>query len=207
MSILLLLILIIVVIIIFCLLAKLEVEIKIILKNGVNYSFLIIRLLRGILRLRINLSFKGLNQNFFSIILRKTDSSLDKETSLEEVFKFFQKNHKRLLSNAGISKYLFSKTEIRSLSLNLEIGTGDAAQTAIISGAIIFIFSTIQFYIRNRYSLGSQILQVIPYFQRQVFNMDLDCIIHLRIGHIIIAGIRIIGGKLKGGERSGRTSY
>jgi len=179
------------------LLIELEIEVKILLKNGVNYSFIVLRLFRGILRFRINLTLRKAREGFYSLILRKTDSKLDKETSLEEVFKLIKKNYKKLLNQGGIGKYLLSKTRISNLSLNLELGTGDAAQTAIISGAIAFTFSSIQSYIINRYSLSTQALRVFPYFNRRVFNMDLDCIIHLRIGHIIIAGIKIIGRKIK----------
>lgn len=179
-------------------LIELETEIKIILKDGENYSFIAFRLFGGILRLRLNLTLDKKRKGFYSLILRKTDSKLDKETSLEEVFKLIKKNYKKLFSQVDVVKYLLSKAKISNLSLNLELGTGDAAQTAIISGAIAFIFSAIQSYIVNRYSLGPQALRVLPCFNYIVFNMDLDCIIHLRIGHIIFAGTRIIGRKIKG---------
>lgn len=180
------------------LLAELEIEIKIVLKNGVNYSFIVLKLFRGILRFRLNLNLDGSKEGFYSFILRKLDSKLDNKTSLEEVFKLVKKNYKKLPGQADTAKYILSKTRVSNLSLNLELGTGDAAQTAIISGAIAFIFSALQSYIRTRYSLGPQALRVLPYFNHRVFNMDLDCIIHLRIGHIIIAGTRIIGSKIKG---------
>jgi len=194
-------------VIILCLLVQLEIEIKILLKEGSNYSFIALRVFRGILRFRINLSIEKPNEDFYSLILRKTDSKLDKKTSLKEVFKLFNSNYKFFVQNIDIIKYILSKIKVSNISLNLEIGTGDAAETAIISGAVIFIFSAIQSYVINRYSSKPQPIRILPYFETKVFNMDLNCIIHLRIGHIIIAGIRIIGRIIKGGDRIGGTSH
>ncbi len=47
------------------LLAELEIEIKIVLKNGVNYSFIVLKLFRGILRFRLNLNQDGSKEGIY----------------------------------------------------------------------------------------------------------------------------------------------
>ena len=47
---------------------------------------------------------------------------------------------------------------------------------------------------------------LIPYYEGKKFNMELNCIINVKLGYIIITKIRMLMYNLKGGEISGRTS-
>lgn len=77
---------------------------------------------------------------------------------------------------------LFSRSKIDVHQLRLEIGTGDAAETGIMVGFLwggIGLFSPILFH-RNKFAP-----QIIPAYNRQVFNMEFCGILEVRPVHII----------------------
>jgi len=178
------------------LLIKIQVEIKIIIKNGRNYSFVIFRLLR-LLRIRINLSVEKDEKGQAAIFIRKTDSDVHKKTPIEQVFKRI----KRMVRIHGKYKeqinYMKSKVKVNSFYVRFRYGTGDAASTALALGGLYAFFSALILYLKQSYKLQKQRLSILPYFQGPMLDLDLDCIINFKIGHIIITGLKMLMKKVK----------
>jgi len=177
-------------------LSRVQIEIKVIIKNGRNFSFVIFRLLR-LLRIRMNLSVRKDEKGLVSLTFRKTDSDIQKKASVEQAFEFM----KKLVNFAGKYKehinYLKNKVRVNSLSVRSRIGTGDAASTALAIGGFFAFFSIISRHLNEYYYLQKRKLDVLPHFQGPLFDLDLDCIINFKIGHIIITGLKMLMKKVK----------
>ena len=180
----------------FLLLLKIQIEVKVIIKDGKNFSFAVLRFM-GLFRLRLNLSIGKNKRGDISLTLRKSDSDLDQKTSLEEAWEMLR----RLVPLVGKYKeplrFLKSKIQFHNFSLLTKIGTGDAAVTSLTIGVFYAFFSLVKRILDQNYHLQNSKLVVLPYFQGLLFDLDLDCIINFRFGHIIITGLKML---LKNGE-------
>ncbi|MFL6557812.1 MAG: DUF2953 domain-containing protein, partial [Bacillus sp. (in: firmicutes)] len=92
-----------------------------------------------------------------------------------------------------IVKSFFRKVSIKKLDWDTLIGAGDAAHTGMITGAIWAlkgsIIGIISHYLRLR---EVPKVTVTPHFQAAVIQTRLTCIIQFRIGHAILAGLKLI---------------
>ncbi|MDR6224553.1 DUF2953 domain-containing protein [Desmospora profundinema] len=88
------------------------------------------------------------------------------------------------------------------LTWKSHLGTGDAAETGVLTGLawgvktslVGFMGSYIRWVVRPH-------LDVVPYFQERRLETDLDCMIRFRLGHAILAVIRLLTRmRGKGGE-------
>ncbi|MBS4026749.1 MAG: DUF2953 domain-containing protein [Clostridia bacterium] len=93
-----------------------------------------------------------------------------------------------------------------------KIGLDDAAVTGIFTGLLWSVKGIVYSVIcqMEHRHMGKVELNVIPNFKQKLFEVHLDCIFKFTIGHIIIAGIKLIFFLLffwlKGGETIGRPS-
>jgi len=106
----------------------------------------------------------------------------------------------------SIHNYLYKKIEITKLNLETKIGLGDAALTAVSTGIVWSLKSTLISCILNLKKIKNINLEVVPAYNNTTLEIYLDCIIKLKIVYIIIAGINGLRAKLKGGEVHVRTS-
>lgn len=184
-----------------------ELDIKIRVQNKKNNIFLIIRLFKGLIRIRFNLSLEALEKGALHLIIRKTDSDFEHSLKLEEIFDMFKRSRIKYTKFSGHLKYLASKINIQNLNVDMKFGLRDAAQTALVYGSTITILSSIKAYLLNKFGLKNFSIKLIPYFNDTKLDLTLGCIINIRLGHIIITGIRMLLHSIKGGDIDGRTSY
>lgn len=98
-----------------------------------------------------------------------------------------------------IRKFL-KKVTIKKWEWQTMIGVGDAAYTGMATGAVWAIKSGIIGILSNylRFKTMPQ-LSVIPHFQAAVIQTQFSCIFQFRIGHAMLAGLKLIkfwrGGK------------
>lgn len=100
-----------------------------------------------------------------------------------------RKEKYRLLSTL---KYIAGKTTIRKLNLRLTLGTGDAAETGVLYGAAWIVIGSIMTLTGSLVKMRGIRIKVVPIFDQVLLRADLSCIIHIRLGHIINTGIRVI---------------
>lgn len=113
----------------------------------------------------------------------------------------------------NVFKYILSKTRIDSLRCHTEVGLDDAALTAIAAGIIWAIKSNLICIIAKKIVPENIVLDVDTNYSKIIFEIDLHCIIRIRIANIIIAGTKVLylfcvnAIFKKGGEGNERTSY
>lgn len=101
------------------------------------------------------------------------------------------------------SKQLLSAFSVQKFRWKTRIGTGDAALTGVLVGVSYALFGVIAKIMESRLTfLQPPELQVIPDFQENQLQMDLDCIVKTRLGQAIYAVARVVillqRGKMRG---------
>ncbi|MDR3602206.1 MAG: DUF2953 domain-containing protein [Desulfosporosinus sp.] len=100
-----------------------------------------------------------------------------------------------LLSYLGRVKSQFYRgIHCKGINWQIEIGYKDAAQTAIAAGAFwsMLGFALAHLYQQVTVEVPCPALVVVPQFKKEGFRCDIQCIFHLRMGHIIFAGINLL---------------
>lgn len=101
----------------------------------------------------------------------------------------------------SITNYIIRKLMINSIVCHTEIGTGDAAQTAIMAGLIWSIKSSVFPIITKHYELSDLSIDVVPNYDSRVFKTSTDCIFSIRLGHIMIIRAKILLIQIKDGVK------
>ncbi|MDD3023930.1 MAG: DUF2953 domain-containing protein [Syntrophomonadaceae bacterium] len=94
---------------------------------------------------------------------------------------------------ARLLKYIL----IDELNWKTVIGMEDAMYTALSTGSIWACKGTLISYLKNKQRLKQFEINVEPDFSAQVLLSELDCIIKLRIGHIIHIAVLLLNLLLK----------
>lgn len=91
-----------------------------------------------------------------------------------------------------ITKSFLKKVKVEKFRWKTSIGTGDAAETGLICGLIWGVKGSVAGMISNYMTLKSiPRIQVSPSFNRKIFSLSFQCIVRMRIGNLIVAGIRL----------------
>lgn len=118
-------------------------------------------------------------------------TSLHEEDALSSV-KDIKNIIEHVFNLKGIVLRFLKKIRIKQFEWNTVIGTGDAASTGVVSGAAWAIKGNIIGIISNFFTLHVHPkLAITPDFQRAIANTNLKCMIQVRVGHAILAGIQI----------------
>ncbi|AOT68125.1 hypothetical protein Gferi_00135 [Geosporobacter ferrireducens] len=113
---------------------------------------------------------------------------------------FFERYYKVLL-------YISKKIVLKSFQWKTILGTGDAAITGTIIGVVWAVKGILVSILQNHIRCEDIDILVNPSFQEQRFITNLDSIIHVKTGHIIIAALKLgIVFIIKGGEGNGSSS-
>ena len=82
----------------------------------------------------------------------------------------------------------------KAIKWRIEIGYKDAQHTAVAAGAFwtMIGFALSRLYRQVTVEVSNPELIVVPQFKKEGFFCDIQCIFHLRIGHIIFIGINVL---------------
>ncbi|GAA0380324.1 DUF2953 domain-containing protein [Bacillus horti] len=115
--------------------------------------------------------------------------------TLSDVVTSFQKLHDFIQKVYGlhiIVKHLLKNVRLKQLEWKSTIGTGDAAETGMLSGLAWGIKASFVGFFASYTTLQClPNVQVISSFQQKKMDSNFVCMFRLRIGHAILAGIRI----------------
>lgn len=139
--------------------------------------------------------------NFFKLDITKS------KIEREKVQKSINKIEKKMIRDSNnfdiktLKALKYLNLELKKLNLNVIIGLQDAASCAICVGTISSLIAII---LRNFLNQSNDnFWKVIPVYQnRNLLNVNLDCIFNLKLLHIIYT----IYFLKKKGEKNGRTS-
>lgn len=98
----------------------------------------------------------------------------------------------RIVGLQKIMKQFMAKIKIVKFSWWSRIGTGDAAETGVLSGIVWGIKGGIVMLLSHFMSLRSKpAIQIEPSFIQACLYTEFECIVQFRIGNAILAGIRM----------------
>lgn len=130
---------------------------------------------------------------------------------IEEIKRMYHKSRLIIHKYKKSFEYILSKVKLDSLSWETELGLEDAALTAICTGALWSVKYNILSAISQRSSPRKTYINVVPNYSNIIFEVDLNCIIRVRIANIIITAMRLVFLLLvyyiseNGSERNERT--
>lgn len=105
--------------------------------------------------------------------------------------------HRKYGRYTFVLAYLFRRTKIRRFRWHSEIGTGNAYQTGLATGMAWTLKSTlVQGLFAYTVPLAKPELVVFPNYQQHRLYTLLDCLIEIRLGHLLMAGLKAVKGKL-----------
>jgi hypothetical protein len=90
--------------------------------------------------------------------------------------------------------YLLGRTSLRRLDWHTEIGTGEPAQTGVLTGVLWGIKGSLLSYFYALLAPGGEQprLTIRPSFERACFNVSIDCILEFRLGYLFCTGLKAI---------------
>ena len=71
----------------------------------------------------------------------------------------------------------------QKINIQLELGTGEAASTALICGSVQMLFNSI--FAVNQNKIEEHSIMLYPQFNSIIFHLHLDCIIKFKLANII----------------------
>lgn len=89
---------------------------------------------------------------------------------------------------SSLSKHLV----INKVLFETEYGLSDAAKTGMSYGAVWGVVSSMLSAVDNFSEIKKLTLNICPVFDRECFNMRTNCIISLKLAHIISIGVKIL---------------
>ncbi len=123
--------------------------------------------------------------------IKKTDA-ITVQTMVDS-FQHFKEFLRHVIGFHKIVKRFFQKVSIYDLKWHTDIGVGDAAYSAQLTGVLWTIKGSIMGLIGNYMKLKQMPkLSVHPHFQEVFSYTYFSCMISFRIGHAIIAGLMLI---------------
>jgi hypothetical protein len=180
------------------------ISLKVSQRNEENDTRLIVSLLKGLLKFKIEIPKLALteiaNQPGIEVVGQVETAEGAPVKELKERAKISTVVHKlKIIKDFidnywGVVSYLLKAIKINKFSWVTEFGTGDAAVTGVATGVVWTLKGGILSILSRYLTLKDKKpeLQVIPRFQQGGLYLDLNCIFAIRIGHIIIATIRFV---------------
>ncbi|MEK5441522.1 MULTISPECIES: DUF2953 domain-containing protein [unclassified Fredinandcohnia] len=158
----------------------------------------------GLIRYTINVPMVAVDKESPSIVFKKEQKASVSTGANKKKEKFSVKN---LLADYHDSKLILSrvvdmipivrsflkKISVTKFEWHSHIGVGDAAHTGVLTGLGWSIKGTIVGLISHHLNLKTHPdYSITPSFQFVVSETSLRCMFHFRIGHAMVAGIRVI---------------
>lgn len=160
----------------------------------------------GLIKYKMNIPLIKIDDDSPSIVVKgnsqmgdsnDNDSSMNVEQISKETIMTKLTNAKEIIDhvfslNVIVSKFL-KRIVIKTFEWHSLVGVGDAAHTGVITGALWMIKGNVVGMLSNFFRLKEMpVLSVTPHFQLAVIQTRITCIFQFRIGHAILAGLKLI---------------
>lgn len=164
----------------------------------------------GLIRYKIELPLIKIDDNSPTIVVKQKtgtdEEEINKDTKqfgaedLLSSFHDMKELLQKVISLHKIVKKFLRKVTIQKMEWNTTFGLGDAAYTGMLTGAFWAVKGSLIGVVSHYMKLKSYpILSITPQFQFALSQTSISCIFYFRIGHAMLAGIKLIkywkGGK------------
>lgn len=159
----------------------------------------------GLIRYKISVPLIKIDKDSPSIVYKeKVKTGQQETTKKEDVKNFSTEDLVNNLSNAnkifthvfGLHKIIrrfLKKVSVQKMEWHTNAGIGDAAYTGMLIGALWTVKGGLIGIISHYMKLKEMpIISVTPNFQRAISQTRLLCMIQFRIGHAMLAGIKLV---------------
>ncbi|UCZ52285.1 DUF2953 domain-containing protein [Bacillus shivajii] len=176
--------------------------------NGQDDEGLIqFRLLFGFIRYTVKIPLLAIDKESPSLVIEE-ETGIGSDVEKKRKFNVFEfiydlEQFERFLTHVfgfhTIVRNFMAKIHVNKLSWYTEIGTGDAALTGSISGVVWGIKGNVVGFAAHLFQLNvSPSIDVVPKFQEMELATKFECMVSFRIGHAILAGLKVIRHWQKG---------
>ena len=150
-------------------------------------------ILGGIIKIKYEIPFMEAEKE--GLKLRRIKKKRKGKINITEIKGKIDKTIRLYRNNKYLIKkticYLKRKLIFKELKLNVQIGVGDAAGTAMIY-AFAWTVAGIAFsYIYNNFKVEKHYINIKENFMEKMFNIDLYCIFTVKLVHIIIVALKL----------------
>ncbi len=184
--------------------SPITINIKMLKDNNNDEVIINFKLLYGIIKFKLEYPLINIEVNKKNINLKfkeerkskiKSNLSKDNKQSINIDKLMSQLNSAKGIFNEykDILNYILSRINWKLLYWISEIGTNNAASTGLITGLISIIKSNLVVFMNNRnYEFEKVRMDTAPNFKKLVFRTKLNCIFSIKVGYIIIAGLKFL---------------
>ena len=185
------------VLIVILLISNINIRVSYCRKGAYDELIIIVSALFGLISIKNEL-------NLFELLLNKSSALWARKG---KALYRYRKYGEAVLRHKDTIKYIMRNVCIKKFKWHTVLGTGDAAVTGIAIG-LLWNMKTI---ISTMLGAGFRMLplpdlNIIPCFDGTIFSTSFDCILSIRIGHAITAGILFIILEKKDGDAVERAS-
>lgn len=168
---------------------------------GVNdHIVLSVFILKGLIKYKYEIPKVDAKKKGFTFKKVKEKGKKEKDTSkkkekmsysyvIKKIDEFRDFKDKYYVLIKKIITYLRCRLIIKKIDLNVTIGTDNAHHTAVLIGLCWSAVGLILSFIHNNLNLVEKNIKISPCYMGKKLNVDLFCILNVKIGHIIIVGL------------------
>ncbi|MFS0654578.1 DUF2953 domain-containing protein [Bacillus sp. 179-C3.3 HS] len=169
--------------------------------------------LYGIIRIKKDIPMVRVNTEDQTIDIRETKMASTKTPSQEtdtmhkkvgkrdvrRILHLMERITKEIVDVNRIMRQFFIHMKITSFHWSTWIGFHDAALTGVAAGGVWSVKGALLAFLQEHLTFKEKpVYEVIPAFQHQVSQTHFTCIAYFRIGHAMVAAIRLLVHWLKG---------
>ncbi|SNR87239.1 Protein of unknown function [Anaerovirgula multivorans] len=193
---------------------NIKIEVRVIREDNNDEVNVSISLLNDLLKYRMVIPFIDIFNGYNNLLKAHmhgqaevgddnalADHAEEKGFNLNEMKILIEKAEVLYRNYHNIISYVMKKIIISKVQWETKIGVEDAAGTAILTGALWGIKSSIILFFKNKFNLNNIYVNVTPYYVSKKFAMTFNCIVTLKIGYIINTGIKLFLIKIRGGDK------
>lgn len=191
-------------VLIFLCFLKLTIHIRYYHKKDNDDLKIELRALFGLIKYKKTIPLIKIDEDSPTLVMKEETELQGKQETVEETKQFsasdlliFLSNSKELLNHVvqfhRIVRSFLAKLTIKHIEWSSIVGLGDAAHTGMISGAIWAVKGSIIGIISNYMMLKDMPkINIYPQFQGMASETLFSCMIQFRIGHAMMAGIKLV---------------
>lgn len=163
-----------------------------------------VRALFGIIRYKKTIPLIKIDEDSPSLVIEEETEITGKKETMEDTKQFsgsdllnFLSNYQELLNHVvhfhRIVRAFLAKLTIKNIEWSSIVGLGDAAHTGMVSGAIWAVKGSIIGMMSNYMKLRDMPkINIYPQFQGVASETLFSCMIQFRLGHAMMAGIKLV---------------